>query len=258
MDPYIGITDFTRFSQVEMMLRVFDAYTPKGSNRKLHVGVMMNHKTLHGIPNKWQDVFPKKETHASIFGSSETYNCIHLADYERHKAPFVTHDDIFEVLSLGGPNIHAIQLDMVWPDPYQIEQAVLGSKKQVEVILQVGSKALAEIDDDPRILVKVLESYEGVIDRVLLDKSMGHGVPMNPHELMEFAEVIRKGFPALGIVAAGGLGPKSVQLVEPFLEFFPDISIDAQSKLRPSGSALDPIDWAVATEYLIKAIKLLS
>ena len=60
-----------------------------------------------------------------------------------------------------------------------------------------------------------------------------------------------------GIVAAGGLGPESVGLVEPLYREFPDLSIDAQGKLRPSGSALHPIDWDMAETYLVKALQLL-
>lgn len=64
-------------------------------------------------------------------------------------------------------------------------------------------------------------------------------------------------FSGLGIVATGGLGPEGIGLVEPLVEEFPDISINAQGRLRPSGSALDPIDWDVAKTYLVRALELL-
>ncbi|MFA5934800.1 MAG: hypothetical protein WC827_02885 [Candidatus Paceibacterota bacterium] len=41
-----------------------------------------------------------------------------------------------------------------------------------------------------------------------------------------------------------------------FLNEFPDVSIDAEGKLRPSGSALDPVDWDMAEKYIIEALKL--
>jgi hypothetical protein len=75
--------------------------------------------------------------------------------------------------------------------------------------------------------------------------------------LIPFARAINEAFPNLGIAAAGGLGPKSVGLVEPLYQGFPDLSIDAQGKLRPSGDALDPIDWDMAAEYLVQALRLL-
>jgi hypothetical protein len=61
----------------------------------------------------------------------------------------------------------------------------------------------------------------------------------------------------MGLVVAGGLGPDSIDMVKPLVKVFPDISIDAQGKLRPSGSALDPIDWDMAGTYLARALELL-
>jgi len=251
--PYIGITDFMSFEQVERMLAVFKANLEPGQNRRLHVGVMMSHKTLHGIETKWARAFPPKEVISHIFGSAETMNCLHYADYDAI--------DVFQSLGraieFGGEGINALQLDMVWPDPKHVAAAVQGSGKKLEVVLQVGKNAIEQANDDPQEVVKRLRGYEGVAQYVLLDKSMGRGLGMDAVGLIPFAHAIKEVFPDLGIVAAGGLGPESIGLVEPMLMDFPDVSIDAQGKLRPSGSALDPIDWDMAETYLTKALKLL-
>jgi hypothetical protein len=47
-----------------------------------------------------------------------------------------------------------------------------------------------------------------------------------------------------------------MELVDPIIQEIPWVSIDAQSKLRPSGSALDPIDWTMARDYIEKASQL--
>lgn len=253
MHPYIGITDFTNFEQVRNMLRVFTTHLPAGSTRKLHVGVMMSYKTLHGIPSKWQNVFPPKENISDIFSSFETYNCLHYADYDNQPDLWKSLTDA--IVWSGGLN--ALQLDMIWPDPAQIANGVHASRRHPEVILQIGKNALEEADNDPKTVVEKLEDYEGVIHRVLLDKSMGKGLSMDADGLLPFAQAIRDRFPKLGIGAAGGLGPETIQLVEPLARAFPDLSIDAQSRLRPSGNALDPIDWNMAGAYLIKALQLL-
>ena len=249
MNPYIGITDFTDFAQVQEMLQVFSAHRPQGSNRILHVGVMMSHKTLNNIPSKWQNAFPPKERIASIFASDEVYNCLHYADYDNNL-------DLWKSLATaifyGGIGIHALQLDMIWPDPGEIANGVHAHKK-IEVILQIGKNALEEVDNDPQRVVKRLADYEGVIHRVLLDKSMGKGLGMDADGLIPFARAIMESFPTLGIGAAGGLGPETIQLVAPLVATFPDLSIDAQGRLRPSGNALDPIDWGMAGNYLVKA-----
>src|SRR3989344_9383308 len=84
INPYIGIVDFSSFEQVQSMLRVFNTHLPQGSNRKLHIGLMMSYKTLNGLPTKWLNVFPPKEEIADIFASDETYNCLHYADYANY------------------------------------------------------------------------------------------------------------------------------------------------------------------------------
>ncbi|MFA6158043.1 MAG: hypothetical protein WC763_00240 [Candidatus Paceibacterota bacterium] len=249
--PYVGITDFTKFEQVEHMLRVFKAHIHPTSTRKLHVGVMMSYKTLHGLETKWSKAFPPKETVASIFASGETYNCLHYADYD--KDPDFDRS-LDQAVSYGGFNLNAVQLDMVWPEPDGIAYAVPG---HIEVILQVGKNAIEQADNSPDTVVTMLGNYEGLIDRVLLDKSMGRGLGMDAIGLLPFARAIRKRFPTLGLVAAGGLGPDTMHLVEPLVREFPDLSIDAQGRLRPSGNALDPIDWEMAGSYLCKAFNFL-
>jgi hypothetical protein len=251
--PYIGITDFMTFDQVQRMLAVFKANLRPRHNRRLHVGVMMSYKTLHGLETKWTEAFPAKEKIADIFGSQETMNCLHYADYGVNDVAC----SLAQAIDFGGLGINALQLDMVWPNPVHIANAVHTSRKQLEVILQVGKSAIKKVNDDPQEIVHRLRDYKGVIHYVLLDKSMGQGIGMDAVGLIPFARAIKEAFPDLGIAAAGGLGPETVNLVKPLVEEFPDISIDAQGKLRPSGNALDPIDWDRAETYIIEALKLL-
>lgn len=251
--PYVGITDFMTFGQVEAMLRVFKTTLKQGQNRRLHVGVMMSRKTLNGIETKWAAAFPPKESIAAIFSSRETMNCLHYADYD---AVDFCHN-LTKALSYGGIGINALQLDMVWPDPEQLIQAIDASDKNLEVIIQVNKKVIEQANNDPKVIVDRLSGYVGIAQYVLLDKSMGQGHGMDALGLIPFARAIRDAFPGIGIVAAGGLGPNSIDLVVPLVTEFPDISIDAQGKLRPSGSAIDPIDWDRAGRYLTKALALL-
>lgn len=254
MHPYIGITDFTDVSQVEEMSRVFEAHRSTESTRKLHVGVMMSYKTLHDIPSRWEHVFPRKERIAHIFSSPDEYNCLHYADYDNY--PDLA-ESLLGAILYGGSNLHALQLDMVWPDPMEIARAIRASGRHVEVILQIGKNAMEAVDNDPGQVVARLRGYRGVVQRVLLDKSMGQGLGMDAQALLPYARAIRDAMPDIGIGAAGGLGPTSVHLVEPLLAEFPDLSIDAQGRLRASGNAQDPIDWNMAGTYLAEALKLL-
>jgi hypothetical protein len=258
--PYIGITDFTSFGQVTQMLEVFQKHKKPGSLRMLHVGVMMSYKTLNDIETRWSKAFPPKEEIDQIFyglseqAKKEVYYCLHYADYD-HVTKFT---DLARGLEFAGPFVHAIQLDMPWPEPGMVASGIHTSRRQIEVILQVGKKAIEEANNDPAEVVRRLEDYESIIHRVLLDKSMGRGLGMDAASLAQFALAIKQRFPHLGLGFAGGLGPDSLHLLQTLPEMFPDLSIDAQGKLRPSGNALDPIDWSMASTYLAKALDLLT
>jgi hypothetical protein len=255
VNPYIGITDFTNIEQVKAMLEVFWEHQ-KPSFRMLHIGVMMSYKTLNNLETPFSKVFPAKETIADIFASdsNDIYNCLHYADY--NAGPDFS-ADLTRAIGYGGARLHAVQLDMIWPEPDQIAKAVDASGKKIEVILQIGKRAFEEVNDNPRAMVDKLRIYDGIIHRVLLDRSMGRGIGMDARLLLPFAYLIRERFPKIGMGAAGGLGPKTMHLIEPLSRKIPDISADAQGQVRPSGSALDPVDWKMAADYLISGLSLL-
>lgn len=251
--PYIGITDFMTRNQTLEMLSCFRAAPRCNTSHKLMVGVMMSHKTLNGLDTKWTKAFPANEQISDIFVRSPlAFNTLHYADY--------TNTDVFNSLtraiSCGGININALQLDMIWPEPADVSSAVNASRKCISVILQIGKKAMTDANDSPHEVVKRLGDYVGVIDGVLFDKSMGTGKPMDAEVLLPYVEAVYEHFPTMRVAVAGGLGPRTMQVAEPLISRFPDISIDAQGRLRPSGSALDPIDWELAKKYLKEAKKL--
>ncbi|KKS13620.1 MAG: hypothetical protein UU70_C0012G0005 [Candidatus Yanofskybacteria bacterium GW2011_GWA1_41_6] len=249
--PYVGITDFTHPEQVEQMLAIFKKSLAK---HQLMVGVMMSYKTLHGLPTKWTKAFPPKESIADIFYSDDTYNCLHYADYKDYSIRLW--ENLSHVISYGGIGIHALQLDMIWPNPNAIWHSVHSSRKQLEVILQLNTNALAEVGDNPEALVNRLAEYEGIVHRVLLDKSMGRGLGMDVNFLRPFLYALSTKTPWLSLGVAGGLGPKTMHLLGTLPKDFPNLSIDAQGQLRPSGSALDPIDWDMARDYVVQALTI--
>ncbi len=251
--PYIGITDFMNVEQVNAMLEIMKAHPKSLRPRRLHVGVMMSYKTLNGLPTKWSAAFPRNEDVAAIFGNAAAMNCLHYADYDAVDVAA----NLARAIGFGGNGITALQLDMAWPNPDHISKALEAAGKEIELIVQVGKHAIEEAQGDAQEIARRLRAYEKIAHHVLLDKSMGKGLGMDATGLLPFLRAIRDTLPDIGLVAAGGLGPTSMDLVVPLLEEFPDISIDAQGKLRPSGNALEPIDWNMATGYLTAALRLL-
>lgn len=252
-NPYIGITDFMSVTQVNEVLHFLNVgRRPTIVTRSLGVGVMMSRKTLNGLPTKWSTAFPKNADVAKIFiDHPDVYNVLHYADFE----PIDVFENLSKAVDLGGDNLQALQLDMCWPDPKDL-QRLKDNHPHLDLILQVGRKAFDMVEEDPKKLVAELAKYE-VLDSVLLDKSMGEGLEMNPNFFLPFVvEIFDRFREELHVALAGGLGPATIQLVEPIAKEFPLVSIDAQGRLRPSRSALDPIDWEMAYKYLHEALRM--
>jgi len=251
MRPYIGITDFTTSEQVDLLMRYFEDYP--NTKRMLHVGVMTSYKQLHGLPSKWQNVFPKSSEIADIFQRDDVYNCLHYADYDGHPGLRQT---LGKAIISGGPKLHSLQLDMIWPDPDAIRSAIEDTGNVTDVILQINKFAMGQCQEQPHLVARRLKSYQGIVTRVLLDKSMGRGAGLDARLLTTYARAIVETIPEIGLGVAGGLGPSTLYLLDPLIKAFPNISIDAQSRLRPSGSALaEPIDWDMAGLYLKRSIE---
>lgn len=252
--PYIGITDFTTYEETVAAQEAFRKCGGTISNHVLHVGVMMSRKTLNNIPSKWSKVFPKNRDIANIFVKDEhTLNVLHYADYDGVDVA----KNLSKATELGYSEMDALQLDMIWPDPAVMKYYRMDFPDK-KIILQVNSKSLAVVDEKPSALLERLELYGKSVDYILLDMSMGRGRGLDTVQLLPYLTAINENRPDLGLTVAGGLCADTLHLIAPLIDQFPDLSIDAQSKLRPSGNAMDPIDWTMARAYLQGAIKLFS
>lgn len=251
--PYISITDFTNLREVVKMLSVFKEAGGQEIGRRLGVGIMMSYKTLRELPTPFSAIFPKKEGIAGIFTDDPlVFNVIHYADYKDRDVL----NSLKEAVKWGGKNLHAIQLDMTWPDPMAIME-LCRIFSHVKIILQIGRMAFRQIGENPSSLLTRLEEYGDAINYVLLDKSMGEGKELSPEFLIPFMDFLVEHRPDLGLAVAGGLGPNSAHLISPLASRYCDLSTDAQGGLRPSRSYFDPIDWKMAGDYQVEMIKIL-
>lgn len=252
---YIGICDFPGCEQTLATAKFFQKLCEGHRlNRRLMVGVMMSFKTLTGEPSKWAAAWPKNEEVRDIFVRHPfVFNTLHYADYDSNTTLW----HLLEAAKFGGPRLQAIQLDMIWP-PDVIIKGLKRKFPDLKVVLQINTLALEAVENKPDLLIEWLRKYNGILDYVLLDKSHGKGLGMDAQGLLPFVRAISDHLPNLQIGVAGGLGPSTMDLVLPIVHEFPNVSIDAQGKLRPSGSALDPIDWEMAHEYLCEAVTIFS
>lgn len=261
---FISITDFTSREQVVRLLRKFASglFLANRSECPQHdvrlgVGVMMSRKTLLGLPAKWASVFPRKEDVHSIFlKNPNVFNALHYVDYEGESGESLF-ENLRKAILYGGPNLDALQLDMIWPDKNVLQQ-IKSLFPGVKIILQIGREAVAEAGTQAEsVALKIHEDYIGRADYLLLDMSGGKGIQMDPAYLDTLAMTIHRKTGFSNFVFAGGLGPDTVWSVNECLTSVgtPTLpSIDAQSRLRPSRDAMDPIDWEMADLYIGKAL----
>lgn len=260
---YIGFTDPRTEEDVRRAL----AAIPPLTNIKLHVGLMGGPPQIANLfKNVW---LPMDQIHQPFIDHPQVMNTFHYADLGK-EIPAIFHTYV----QACGQHLHAIQFDMVWPLPYNLMIALseaedsykekYGVPKSFEVILQVGKLAFKEINHDVDSLITRLLQYGRSITHVLLDCSCGMGEPLDAHKLLLYIEEIRTRLPQLGIAVAGGLGPDTIDLLEPILRKYGQsnrpkdkfISCDAQGKLRHSGKSTDPIDIDRVVAYRKKAYEL--
>ena len=236
MKPYIGITGFMSGGEVRVMLNLM----PKNCSRKLMVGALIDWRTLNGLtPNKWPNRYPAIKEISGIFTDHQAV--LNLAHYHTRELTTL-YWQLEDIIKSCGPNLHGLQLNIAWPDPMILK--LLRAKPGIQIVLQVGDRAFEMIRHSPeRLATKIAEEYDGLIDRVLLDPSGGTGKEFDPAEIAEYLSALKKtrldfGL-NFGLGVAGGLSSKNLRRVEPLLSEFPDLSIDAEGRLRNSDDQLD-------------------
>lgn len=251
MYPYIGVTGFTQEAEVARAL----VAVPRTPNRRLMVGVLASAKSLRGMPLKpeWQDRYPEETAIRGIFpDDSRTLNLVHYAPGEEYRASFL--HDLDRLIEVAGPRLHGFQLNMAWPRETElgVYREDRGYLRHV-IVLQLGRAAVDLLDGWPTSVGRRLRQYGALIDGVLLDASGGRGEPLNLQSARAFVSEIVSGCPALGVGIAGGLDAAGVDRIQALLEEFPQLSIDAEGRLRTAHG----LDATAVHAYLERAYHVL-
>ena len=212
------------------------------------IGVLVSSKTFQGLPESPR--YPALETVAGLFPDHPlALNIVHYHTWERE----ALQEQLVQITEKGGPNLHGIQLNVTWPPPAVLRgyRAAFPGKR---IVLSVGSSALAKIGDSPEALSqKLADEYGELADYILFDPSGGRGKPFDTDRARAFLAAIERSGLGAGLVVAGGLSGATLDLVRPLLKDFPDLSFDAEGKLRDSTDRLIP---ELAAEYVRKAFAL--
>ncbi|MBI3074869.1 MAG: hypothetical protein HYY92_01485 [Parcubacteria group bacterium] len=247
--PYIGITGFMSVGEVLSILDTAEGTIPANANRLVMVGVLASQKTMRGISNKWPNRYPPKDRIDGLFQNHpHALNLIHYNTKEEGTLA----EQLHAMTEIGGPNLHGFQLNIAWPSLAVLYEFRRRHPTKV-VVLQIGAHALAMVKHSPEWLVKMTAHYEPVADYVLLDPSGGTGKPLDVEEMRGYLRALTARKLAMGLGIAGGLSPATLHNIAPLAREFPDMSIDAEGRLRTED---DHLDLAIAKEYLREASAL--
>ena len=253
MQDYIGITGFTSREEVDRAQQAYVRYVPV-TQYLLGVGVVTDYEVLHGLPEHRLGAFVPRREIATLLGRGDTFNCIHYLD-PRGRWPLW--HGIASAIELGGPELHAVQLDLPWPDSREIEQGLLRSAgRGVDITLQIAQSAIEVAGGRPADIVERLAPYEGLVQRVLLDKALEGSRTMDVRFLDDLIQAICRRFPTLGIVVAGGLGPDTLNALHVLLAARSGLSWDAQVRLHRGHEADAPLNMDGVVAYLERSAKL--
>lgn len=225
--PYVGITGFTHRTQISRLLveigqSLFGDY-------QLMVGILVSSKTKQGLTNKWPGRYPVVTADlADLFIHNP--NCLNIVHFNTD-SPELLAGDLLEIAKLAGRHCHGFQLNIDHPDHKQLEQ--IQSVQPWRIILQINSRIMAEYEDDLEKVIRYIASYRGLITDVLFDLSGGEGKPIDQARAYRFLEYFYTAFSSdqLGCGIAGGLNAARLLEIQPLLESFCPINIDAEGQL---------------------------
>lgn len=243
--PYIGITGVTQKVESTALTQAYLAGPHQ--HRQLMLGYLVSEKTLNRLPNAYPYKYPLIDSiERLVVNDPHVQNIVHYSTDH----PETLSEQLWRIACLVGPKLHGFQLNIAWPDPAELAGYLRRIKHEGtyhRVILQLNRMTLAEVDNNADQLVRRLTLYLELIDDVLFDLSMGEGIEISVPYATYFLRKIHSAYPELGLVVAGGLGPKTAGRVIPLLREFPGLGLDAESRLRAADGTLN---LQTAIEYL--------
>ena len=244
--PYVGITGIGTPAESAALVPI--AVSQK--QRRLMIGALVSSNSMAGKANRWPHRYPPPSNLAAIFSDHPaSFNVVH---YNTHQ-PSTLAGQLTEIAELAGGCLHGFQLNMAWPAPSQLESFRVRCPN-IQVILQLNRQAFETAERLPGgVAEKLRREYQGLFDHALLDLSAGRGEILDPEWA---ADQLRRLYSAdldAGFGVAGGLSAETLPMIGPLLQEFPNLSIDAEGRLRDQNDFLDLVQ---AEKYLLKALEM--
>lgn len=244
--PYVGITGFMSSDEVRAALDAFDI-----PGRQLMVGVLASSKTLSGEGNRHPGRYPQVGAIEGIFGQdARALNLVHYATDDRTALSA----ELVALAKYTASSRHGLQLNIAWPDPDAPFVDLLHSDMRASrIVLQLSGRAIGSLM--PREVALNVSRYQHYITDVLIDTSVGRGLPLDVPTASRFLAAIAVVCPWVGLGVAGGLCAETLPRIRLLLERFPNLSFDAEGRLRDED---DHLDLSRVRDYLAAAREMLT
>lgn len=253
-EPYIGISGIMSRDELWALREELS-----GLKRPIAYGVLVSSKTVRGIPNKYPNRYPRMDALNGIFKMAQSHYLITLhysADDDRTLC-----EDVGLAINAIGRAPDGLQINIrnpygeLLPHPNKVA-AIASVYPKMRIILQLVPTAFSSRAE----LWRHVRDYAFAITDVLIDGSRGNGVDYFAHPsnvLATRADLLelRSSFPHLGLGIAGGLCAATLPQVADLLGEIPDLSIDAEGRLRDSD---DHLDVNEAVRYVLSASRMVT
>lgn len=229
-EPSIGIAGVTTADQAKMLIgHAQQIGWPHGY--RLAIGALTSYKALAlGGPSNSSRYLMPSDLNEVFGGHRMVFNQIHF-----NSDAAGLFGQLYSILK-EPTYCDGVQLNIPWPRLDQLQR--LRERIYIHVTLQISRRAYAMAGNTAEGLIKKLQDYGGVVDRVLVDPSGGEGKPLSIEALDLLNQLAGSDLPFQWGVA-GGLKAENVHQLAPLLNVVPDLSWDAESGLRDEADGLD-------------------
>lgn len=250
--PYIGVSGIGHYEQHGEIIDLALRERPDLLGYFIMIGIQATGKTqVLDIPNKrgqmWHPVGDSIAEAASNEDSGFTKPYIHVFFDGKNELE----QGVANVMRRTRHYVQGLQFNgLAWLDtdyrPFlSIFKADYPSQS---IILQAGSITLD--NHSPSELADGLKTMP--VDYLLLDPSGGEGKQMDLTRIRNYVDEIYQSQLPVGVAVSGGLDAQNVEgLIGPLMEEYPDLSCDAEGRLRKGAEGSTMIDIDAVDAYLV-------
>jgi len=225
--PYVGVTGCVTKPEVMNVLDKFSDAGYCGASHEPMTGFLVSYKTLNGRHTSNRR-YPGICRLPDLVKASYAFNMVHYNSRELNTLA----EQVINIFNGIYPKCHALQLNIPWPDPRQLE-LIKNEFTDMEIVFQASRKVTA--GKSAALIADCVAVYGDLVDYVLIDPSGGQGKPFDLERSLSIYSELRSRTPELTIGFAGGFtGDNVAERLELIIDRLGESSfcIDAEGGLR--------------------------